>query len=270
MATTPLVLASSEPSVVLSFASQGGVPENSQTFELGYDATKDVASFLSLSSNATFLVAGPAQMRVSADLLTLASGTRALVTAPGSEVQVGSSNVTVTVGGTQVLSVSKDASGPSRVRIVGDLQVTGVVDSVSITQTSLRIEDRFVQLAQPAAGSNSLTDAQVGSAGVTVNCEPPTIGSGPYPATPSERAQRLQEKSLLWNYADGGDTVDAESFWELRGGPLRISKIRSDGWQVSWGMRIAQRGELELYQVLVPPDGTPPKFRVVSRFGERA
>lgn len=159
------------------------------------------------------------------------------------------------------------------VRIAGDLQVTGVVDSVSITETSLRIEDRFVQLAQPAAGADPVPDDQLSASGIVVGgSAPPLVPAGSAPVYSREAS----EKSLTWNYAGGGTELAMENYWEVRGGSLRVTKtFTGNGYEVSYGFRIAPvGGELELYQVMRPPPaaaaaGSNTLHRVVGRFGER-
>jgi hypothetical protein len=106
-----------------------------------------------------------------------------------------------------------------------------------------------------------LTDALIGRAGLHIKAI-------------VESDKRL-EKSFTWNHNGGGVTQlmtsngldDGESFWDVRGGSLRLTGVRADGREVSYGFRIAPNGVLELYQVVLQPDGLTANKRVIQRFG---
>lgn len=176
-------------------------------------------------------------------------------------ISSGLSNVTMEVNGVQVLRATSSNNKPV-VRVNGDLQVVGVVDNVSVTNTYLTVQDKSITLAHPSSSDAApLTDAIIGRAGLHIKAI-------------VETDKRL-EKSFTWNHSGGGVTQlmtsnglqSGESYWDVRGGSLRLTGVRNDGREVSYGFRIAPNGVLELYQVVLQSDGITSHTRVIQRFG---
>jgi hypothetical protein len=174
----------------------------------------------------------------------------------------------LSINGARILQATHVPGKRPKVQIDADLEVHGVMDSITVTDTNLRIEDRFVTLAHAPEDGAPLTDPQIGRAGVVVYSLDSTAPK--------------HEKSLTWNQGVAGidklakeDGMCNESFWEVRGGALRLSAVLDDGKRVSWGFRIGNKGQLEVYQIVSQiinggasnETEVPLACRVVQRFG---
>lgn len=154
--------------------------------------------------------------------------------------------IVFTTGGADVITAYND-----RVHIKGDVMVTGVIDSVDIHQSNLMIADKTINLAFDPNNS-PLPDGELNTgAGVIV--------SGQYGGASNAR-------SLLWNWNEGMQhlgtpNVDDESFWDLRGGQLRITHSNATK-EIAFGFRINEFDELEL--VKKTNAGT---FKRIAKFG---
>lgn len=138
-------------------------------------------------------------------------------------------------GGVKVLSATSN-----ELRVDGNLRVTGVIDSVDIHQSNLMVTDRTINLAY---------DSELGSLpdGADTNSGAGIIVAGQYGSASNAR-------SLTWNWGVDGMSklgsaeADKESFWDLRGGHLRISHSNATN-DVAFAFRINQYNELELIKI---------------------
>ena len=172
----------------------------------------------------------------------------------------------VSIKGSQVMEATYELGQRPKLRLDCDLEVQGVIDSITVTNTNLRIEDRFLTLAHALDDGPELSDAEIGRAGMFIRSQDTDI-------------ETRTEKSITWNHSTDGvaklakeDGLARESFWEVRGGSLRLSSVLDDGKRVSWGFRIGQKGDLQVYQVIsskadAAGDEPPTVARVVHRFG---
>lgn len=127
-------------------------------------------------------------------------------------------------------------------RLQGDLDIQGSINSINLTETTLEILDKTIIVS---AGSN-LTDLEMDASGLVVG------------------GDEAMDKSLLWYNNTGGvadmgkhTSVDTESYWELKGGALRMTHSN-----ISFSFRIGENNELELVKKV----GTG-LHKVVARFG---
>jgi hypothetical protein len=139
----------------------------------------------------------------------------------------------------------------SDLRIIGDIDVQGNVNSISTNETVLNVEDKQIHLAHNPDGEVPLDEFNASGAGIVVDGKHLTGD--------------MVTKSISWNYGTAGTadlggevTVNSESYWDVTGGHLRVSH---DG--KAYAMRINSNGELELVKFgPLDVDGT-----VVAVFG---
>lgn len=161
----------------------------------------------------------------------------------------------------------------SNVRIDGNLVVTGVIDSMTVQETTMYVQDKLINLA---ATSNNLLDGSYENdgtindgAGINVYGIPAAFASNT--ATASNF-----EKSIRWQYGPAGveglgsTHADTEPFWHVKGGALRMTHTKTDSFgsnvgEVSFSFRINQNDELELVK-FYDLNGTP-QVRRVAKFG---
>jgi hypothetical protein len=148
----------------------------------------------------------------------------------------------------------------AEVVLTGDLNIAGSLNAIN--RTVLNVEDKRVTLA---SASNGLEDGPMTNdgAGVQVFGLPATVD-------PSESSNPVYEKSLAWRYGTSGVTAlrtnrDAESYWDLRGGHLRLTSFKTANSAVSYGFRINERDELEFVRYVT--DGSTITSKRIARFG---
>lgn len=135
-----------------------------------------------------------------------------------------------------------------RVVIDTQLDVRGVVNSVSITETQLEVQDKSVRLAHAPPGDAEPTVDGVANSGAGIS-----VSGLPAGVEPTPEAERKYDKSVSWNYGTTGvdglltpEGVDGEAFWEFRGGSMRLSAVKADGSKIAYGFRINSQDELEI------------------------
>jgi|688.fasta_scaffold175633_2 hypothetical protein len=162
-----------------------------------------------------------------------------------------------------------DASG---IRIDGDLVLTGVIDAQNILESSLVIEDKVIYLAHSSSNLEFDTmhdDGQFNDgSGIYVSGIPAglsnVMGGSNY------------EKSIRWNYGSQGtlalgtSNVGDESFWDVKGGALKITHVKTDDQgnyedEIAFRFRINERDELELVKHYTQDNVS--LTRRVARFG---
>ena len=161
--------------------------------------------------------------------------------------------------------------------INGNLQVAGVIDSINVTQSSLLVENKMIYLAY--SSNTQVSDDLVGQAGIVV--EGMGLKTLAIPTAASNIA--AFEKSVKWNNGSAGmyinNTAAAESFWEVKGGGVRItsscaqldnatqSYITASN-PISFGFRInTSSGELEIYKMYIPSGQSTTTTTTVAKFG---
>lgn len=144
-----------------------------------------------------------------------------------------------------------------------DVEVAGTINSTSITETILEVEDKIIHLAfssNIAAPSDGTTNE---GAGIVVDGLPAGGDSNIYDR---------YEKSMRWHNGTGGvralgDSNLDEAYWELRGGSLRIAHVNeTTGDDLGFAFRLNQLNELELVKFTTPLGGATTAVRV-AKFG---
>jgi hypothetical protein len=197
-------------------------------------------STLSASSNTMAANGGVQFVKLNADATLTAQAT----------------NYTFAVGATNVVDINAQ-----RLRVNGNLEITGTVDTINIKQTTLQVRDKEVFLAY--SSNNDVFDGVTNTgAGILIQGVPPTAN----PVTQSN----LYEKSLKWNVADGMNLLGTasysnESYWELKGGGLRITHNKSETEELAFGFRINEQEELEIVKKYW--SGTAYTYKRIAKFG---
>ena len=183
--------------------------------------------------------------------------------------------ITATAGNNKTLTIS-----PSNVLINGELRVNGDIISVSTYQENLEVFDKTITLAGGA--SNTFADGPLTNdkSGIIIPGFPSTDGSTVLPTmldpntyeksillhVPSTDAMKhlLDQPTSVANYPV--DSFNLESYWEVKGGDLRMTLERGGGNFTTFGWRIGAYDELELIKSWSHANGTSGS-RVVSKFG---
>jgi hypothetical protein len=191
--------------------------------------------------------------------LTTSDGAASVAVLPSGIVSlVSTTTASATIGGCNVLNVL-----PDRVHINGNLVVSGVYTTYQTTR--LNVDDTVIVLARSSNGPALGVDEAIGACGMIVDTLP-AAGATPNAA-----------KSLLWNNGAAGTagllqgdaTAATESYWELRGGQLRITSTDSNGHDVSFALRLGGDGgsRLEVVQSWFSPTLGARVSRRVGSFG---
>jgi uncharacterized protein (DUF2345 family) len=134
-----------------------------------------------------------------------------------------------------------------KMTVNGNLDVMGVINSISVQETQLEIQDKTIRLAFPGNDSTVIEDGPDNTAaGVLIHGFPTGVDSN------LEDVQDQYQKSLKWYYNGGGiddmmtrSGIETEAYWEMRGGSFRLAAYKSDGTDISFGLRINENDELE-------------------------
>lgn len=174
----------------------------------------------------------------------------------------------------------------SNVFVYGNLNVEGVVNSTSVIENKLEVQDKMVMLATNSNFLDSIDgppeDILYEDDGVVNDGSGLKIHGFPQGASIPEGSTKhdvadLYEKSLRWNHRTSGvlgvgtDNADEEARWEFRGGSLFLTNKRLDesGNLVntcSYGFRINSKDQLELIKEVNPVEGQS-FMRRVAKFG---
>lgn len=154
------------------------------------------------------------------------------------------------------------------VDVVGDLRVSGsiIADSTAIGK------DGVMELGVQTNGSRDVVDGPTTNDGSGLKI----IGVPSASLFSSQYKDRFS-KSLTWHYnASGMETIgqasawESESFWKLRGGPLRLCHTNADtGAEVEMIMRVNEKDEFQIVRHTVPTNGEKESYDVIARFGNK-
>ena len=170
-----------------------------------------------------------------------------------------------TSSGTPTLHMVNDL-----VQINGKLEINGVINSIDVTETNLFVQDKLIHLAHDP-NEDSVNDGVANNeAGIKID------GRGKNPFNNSNLTDPVFEKSIKWNNNSGiyNDTLDARSYWEVKGGGLAItnfnptfdaSGVTDRTHEVAFMFRINTNSELEF----VKRTGVAGSYvyKTVARFG---
>jgi hypothetical protein len=87
----------------------------------------------------------------------------------------------------------------------------------------------------------------------------------------SDKEDDAEEKSITWQYGSGsgmtsltGNLADADPFWEIKGGAMRLSYVRPDDkTTISFAFRINSSEELEFVKI----DSKDNSAKRIAKFG---
>lgn len=162
---------------------------------------------------------------------------------------------------------------PDRVSVIGDLFITGSINTsniinTTVVQETLKINDKVILLASEGdEGGNPIDGLLTNSgAGIIVDGVPTTNAD-----------KDLWRKSIQWNYGFNGmpdvatSNITTEAAWEFQGGGLRIThkRITTDGMKdLSFTLRINDKDELELVKKYWVVGSTDYTWKRVAKFGK--
>lgn len=157
----------------------------------------------------------------------------------------------------------------TRMRVNGNLEVLGVLDNISIQQTTLEVRDKLISLAYSPDGDVLEDGVGNDAGGLVIN----GIPSGELASD-----SNLFEKSIRWHNAGGMSLLGTpafsnDSYWEVKGGGLKLTHTKLTGSpgsytasEVSFGFRINEHDELEIVKKF-STDGTTYQYKRVAKFG---
>jgi hypothetical protein len=235
-----------------------------QTYSVLASNSVSIVSAATTSMSApTFSNAATNASIAASNTLVLSSASTANITAPQLSIQTSNLGMTAASNIDFFITSSSNPEAPvfrvdqNKVRIYGDIEVTGRIDTTSINnlvvnEVTLNVQDKLIRVAKmDDAGSNIYpADGEANDrAGLEVDGAPSGSDSNLAP---------LYEKSFTWRHSvDGVSSIgtsnaNRESFWELLGGGMRLTARRNLGSveapefkETSFGIRINQMDELE-------------------------
>ena len=183
------------------------------------------------------------------------------------------------IGGQDVLELYKtqfydsDAASnatPYKLVVRADLEIQGGINSVGVNETFLNVENKNIHLAYDSNAQYPYDGPVNSGAGIVIDGVPESWVVAGEEAGTGFPASRY-EKSFTWKTPTGDGTrnmgdasIANEPFWEVRGGHLKIThQEEASGQEVSFGFRVNDRKELEIYR----QDTLTGKTHVVSRMG---
>ena len=151
------------------------------------------------------------------------------------------------------------------VTVRGDLNLLGAINSINTTVTNLEVMDKIVTLAYPSNPAVPVVDGAANDrSGLRVEGLPSNVSTDP---------AELYDKTFLWHSSTAGvqqlgtSNANAESFWEMRGGSMRLAHKKTNGTVVSYGFRINQQDELEIVKYTKTSTDAVPRYHRVAKFG---
>jgi hypothetical protein len=242
---------------------------NKSSFAGGFESNVVVGGFNQTSATASITALQNGSINFGSDFIVQSlSGLNSF------NVNNASSIITATSGGNQTVIIS-----PSNVLINGELRINGAINSVTTYVENVEIFDRTITLA--AAGtpgaSNFVDGPNNDGSGLIIAGFPSSDGINPDPNmtvsqyeksirlhVPSFDAMKhLYDPAITPNYPISA--FDAEPYWEVKGGDLRMTLDKGQGHYTTFGWRIGAYDELELIKTWNGVNGTGKK--VVSKFG---
>ena len=172
---------------------------------------------------------------------------------------------TVRINSADKLKVTDD-----KVIMNTDVDIYGVINSISVQNTELHVADKTIELAYPPSGSAPISDGSDtnSKSGIVVNGLPASA-SNLDPAF----AETKYEKSFKWTYGTAGMDgmltnagINTESFWELKGGRFQLSAVKNNGKNISFAWRINELDELEMVKYWDDANGLA-QVRRIAKFG---
>ena len=237
-----------------------GYALSNTTLTSGQNFTVTASNLASVSAKTSLTLssaAGGASLGMGADSKFIASGydyTFNATNSVGYNFNIGSSNL-----------VTMQAD---RMIINGGLDIYGTVNSIAVTNQNLQVNDHTVSLCYPQTGTTLVDGVANTASGIVVFGLPATASN--YDAT---LGGKIYQKSLEWNYGSAGidgmrtiGGISTESYWEMKGGRFQLTSTKSDGTDITFGLRINEQDELEMIKIYI--DGSSVKqTKRIAKFG---
>lgn len=203
----------------------------------------------------------------------LRAGTTYVDLTYNSNITANATDYNFKVNNSNIVVVTSD-----KVTINADLDIMGIVNSITVTESNLAIEDRRVIVG---ASHTALADSVNTGAGLYVQGLPSGVTFAGDQSDFEDTTVKAYEKSFTYVHEaaaawsnlgkeEGFVTGSAagcgfnEPYWNVKGGSLAISHSNSTQ-DVTFGFRINQSNELEI--VKKQWDGTKYVYKKVAKFG---
>ena len=207
----------------------------------------------------------------------------------GNDLTINNGNTLVTDhittnGSDLTITLGSDSTGTLRVN--GDLEILGTLNQINTTVSNIQVTDKTITLAvgedDVAGGAQNIHEdsrSNNDKSGIKVEGKPTGISDdnsyfiGTFDSSDAIDVDNIYEKSILWNLSDsinddsglrymgGLNTFEAlpknnlaqmerESFWEVKGGSLRITSLFKNASdlvdKISYGFRISRNKQLQI------------------------
>jgi uncharacterized protein (DUF2345 family) len=155
------------------------------------------------------------------------------------------------VAGNELLTLTSN-----KVTINGNLDINGIVNSITTTATELRVDDKSITLAVTATPEE--TQGALDNAGIFLAGLPNGETSDPVGRFRKSFTYKVNSGTTSM----GGSTIADSPAWELRGGDFHMLHTKANGDVIRFGFRVTSTGQLEL----VKKDGAN-AWKRVAKFG---
>lgn len=206
-------------------------------------------------------------------------------------------NAIQTNNGTNTMTLNLGENNDGTLTINGNIDILGAFNNIGVDVTNIQVEDKTITLATGSTPDDVPGGQQYINADGTLNHKSGMIVEGIPDKFDSNHATytdsnlgNVWEKSFMWNWNEEGNVnggmqqgplctlsnvqaeysygdaeltnsynVENESFWELKGGSLRLSSVieNDDGFleKISYSMRITKTKELQFVKHEYTNDG---------------
>lgn len=273
-AVSDITMTSSAASVIFSASSNVSLQLDHTTKDMLLNAVENVR----VTSGTNFIASASKNASISASSNLVLSGA-----AGGATLSMGFDQSFDTKASTYSFDATNDAGygfnfgsenmvtiQSDKMIVRGGLDVYGILNSISVQNSELHINDKTLQLSYPDEGQ-TMTDGPNNSAsGMVINGLPSSAA-----AMDPELAASIYEKSLQWNYNTAGvdgmltrPGINTESYWELKGGRFQMTSTKANGKKVTFGFRINELDELEMIKVWDDAASDTVQTRRIAKFGK--
>jgi hypothetical protein len=175
----------------------------------------------------------------------------------------------------------------SNVCIRGDMLISGKINteniySTTVLQTNMSVTDKVLVLASAGYNVGDCNNPTQGVPAKTIDGTYTNSLSGivveGVPSPQIHPDATVYEKSFLWNYGTNGinklgtaEGSNLESFWEIKGGSLRLTNSRYDAvstknLHTSFAFRVNNLDQMELVKIIENATGAP-TYKRLAVFG---
>lgn len=214
------------------------------TVDSALNLSGDIVNYTATSAHA---FSGPVSMASALTGAENATFQKAVVIGPDATSKLTIQSDTTSQFSTFSTTMSNGIKIMNDITVEGDVNIRGVLNSIAVTEETLHIKDKVIHLGHQE-DETDYDEQAVSGAGLHIDDLDTAI-----------------EKSFRWNANTAGtagiaSNASTESFWEVKGGSLRMSH-----GAISYGFRINANGEMEI--IKIDTNAADPAPIVVGVFG---